>query len=220
MGRGKIDIRRIESSSSRKVTFAKRRVGLVKKAQELSILCDAEVGLIVFSPAGKLFEFASTSMLEVVDRYMKFTKERQILDHHEKDNHDPWHQEIRCLMKQVETLQSTCKHMKGEDIMNLNLKDLHQLEQQICIGLSHIKARKDHLLLEEIEALKHKEKQLHVETKGLNDKIMEIHKLLEMATSQPKNTTIPPFLIQPHQPNLRDSQKSPITSLQLGLFKA
>ena len=59
MGRGKIDIRRIENSSSRKVTFSKRRVGLVKKAQELSILCDAQVGLLIVSPAGKLFEYSN-----------------------------------------------------------------------------------------------------------------------------------------------------------------
>lgn len=60
MGRGKIVIRRIDNSASRQVTFSKRRKGLVKKAKELSILCDAEVGLIIFSSSGKHYEFAST----------------------------------------------------------------------------------------------------------------------------------------------------------------
>ncbi|CAJ1936169.1 unnamed protein product [Sphenostylis stenocarpa] len=77
MGRGKIVIRRIDNSSSRQVTFSKRRGGLVKKARELSILCDAEVGLIVFSSTGKLYEFASTSMKSVIDRYNKVKE-----DHH------------------------------------------------------------------------------------------------------------------------------------------
>ena len=49
MGRGKTVIRRIDNSTSRQVTFCKRRNGLLKKAKELSILCDAEVGLIIFS---------------------------------------------------------------------------------------------------------------------------------------------------------------------------
>jgi hypothetical protein len=55
-----ISIRRIDNSAARQVTFSKRRRGLFKKAEELSILCDAEVGLAVFSAAGKLFQFANS----------------------------------------------------------------------------------------------------------------------------------------------------------------
>ncbi|KAM0934587.1 putative transcription factor MADS-type1 family [Dioscorea sansibarensis] len=62
MGRGKTEMRRIENTTSRQVTFSKRRNGLLKKAFELSVLCDAEVALIVFSPRGKLYEFASSSL--------------------------------------------------------------------------------------------------------------------------------------------------------------
>jgi len=60
MGRGKIEIKRIDNATSRQVTFSKRRSGLFKKAKELAILCDAEVGLIVFSSTGRLYDFAST----------------------------------------------------------------------------------------------------------------------------------------------------------------
>lgn len=60
MGRGKIEIKKIENANSRQVTFSKRRVGLLKKASELAILCDAQVGVIIFSNTGKLFEFSST----------------------------------------------------------------------------------------------------------------------------------------------------------------
>ncbi|KAF2296529.1 hypothetical protein GH714_040537 [Hevea brasiliensis] len=63
MGRGKIVIRRIDNSTSRQVTFSKRRSGLLKKARELSILCDAEVGVIIFSSTGKLYDYASTRTL-------------------------------------------------------------------------------------------------------------------------------------------------------------
>ncbi|BBN67209.1 K-box region and MADS-box transcription factor family protein [Prunus dulcis] len=64
MGRGKIVIRRIDNSTSRQVTFSKRRNGLLKKAKELSILCDAEVGLIIFSSTGRLYDYASTSNVQ------------------------------------------------------------------------------------------------------------------------------------------------------------
>ncbi|RWW13095.1 hypothetical protein GW17_00023207 [Ensete ventricosum] len=60
MVRGKTEMRRIENAASRQVTFSKRRNGLLKKAYELSVLCDAEVAVIVFSPRGKLYEFSSS----------------------------------------------------------------------------------------------------------------------------------------------------------------
>ena len=60
MGRGKIEIKKIENANSRQVTFSKRRNGLLKKAYELGDLCDAEVAVIIFSNTGKLFEFASS----------------------------------------------------------------------------------------------------------------------------------------------------------------
>uniref|UniRef100_A0A0E0NKI9 Uncharacterized protein n=1 Tax=Oryza rufipogon TaxID=4529 RepID=A0A0E0NKI9_ORYRU len=75
MGRGKIVIRRIDNSTSRQVTFSKRRNGLLKKAKELSILCDAEVGLVVFSSTGRLYEFSSTNMKTVIDRYTNAKEE-------------------------------------------------------------------------------------------------------------------------------------------------
>ncbi|KAJ6997546.1 hypothetical protein NC653_013957 [Populus alba x Populus x berolinensis] len=71
MGRGKIEIRRIDNSTSRQVTFSKRRSGLLKKAKELAILCDAEVGVMIFSSTGKLYDFSSTSMKSIMERYNK-----------------------------------------------------------------------------------------------------------------------------------------------------
>ncbi|XP_025685539.1 uncharacterized protein [Arachis hypogaea] len=59
MGRGKIEIKRIENTTNRQVTFCKHRNGLLKKAYELSVLCDAEVALIVFSSRGRLYEYAN-----------------------------------------------------------------------------------------------------------------------------------------------------------------
>lgn len=61
MGRGRVELKRIENKINRQVTFAKRRNGLLKKAYELSVLCDAEVALIIFSNRGKQYEFCSGS---------------------------------------------------------------------------------------------------------------------------------------------------------------
>lgn len=59
MGRGRVQLKRIENKINRQVTFSKRRTGLLKKSHELSVLCDADVALIVFSSKGKLFEYSS-----------------------------------------------------------------------------------------------------------------------------------------------------------------
>ncbi|WVY90920.1 hypothetical protein V8G54_036434 [Vigna mungo] len=70
-GRGKIEIKRIENTTNRQVTFCKRRNGLLKKAYELSVLCDAEVALVVFSSRGRLYEYANNSVRGTIDRYKK-----------------------------------------------------------------------------------------------------------------------------------------------------
>ncbi|XP_062217675.1 agamous-like MADS-box protein AGL29 [Phragmites australis] len=49
LGRQKIEIKPIQNEEARQVCFSKRRQGLFKKASELSILCGAMIGAIVFS---------------------------------------------------------------------------------------------------------------------------------------------------------------------------
>lgn len=61
MGRGRVQLKRIENKINRQVTFSKRRSGLLKKAHEISVLCDAEVAVIVFSTKGKLYEYSTDS---------------------------------------------------------------------------------------------------------------------------------------------------------------
>ncbi|KAK9231483.1 hypothetical protein WN943_021718 [Citrus x changshan-huyou] len=60
MAREKIQIKKIDNATARQVTFSKRRRGIFKKAEELSVLCDADVALIIFSATGKLFEYSSS----------------------------------------------------------------------------------------------------------------------------------------------------------------
>lgn len=65
MARGKVQLKRIENPVHRQVTFCKRRAGLLKKAKELSVLCDAEIGLFIFSAHGKLYELATKGSLSL-----------------------------------------------------------------------------------------------------------------------------------------------------------
>ncbi|XP_037122061.1 myocyte-specific enhancer factor 2C-like [Syngnathus acus] len=69
MGRKKIQIARIVDERNRHVTFTKRKFGLMKKAYELSVLCDCEIALIVFNSANRLFQYASTDMDKVLLKY-------------------------------------------------------------------------------------------------------------------------------------------------------
>ncbi|KAF9686167.1 hypothetical protein SADUNF_Sadunf03G0130300 [Salix dunnii] len=59
MGRKKVELKRIEKKICRQITFSKRRNGLIKKARDLSVLCDVQVALLVFSSSGKLYEFST-----------------------------------------------------------------------------------------------------------------------------------------------------------------
>lgn len=61
MGRGKIEIKRIENSTNRQVTFSKRRNGIIKKAREISVLCESEIAIVIFSSLGKMSEFCSAN---------------------------------------------------------------------------------------------------------------------------------------------------------------
>jgi len=72
MGRNKIKIERIANERNRQATFTKRKNGLIKKAMELSILCDCEIGLIIFNQTNKLFQYASEDVDKVIVRYADY----------------------------------------------------------------------------------------------------------------------------------------------------
>ncbi|KAL6146498.1 hypothetical protein ACLB2K_057177 [Fragaria x ananassa] len=63
------EIKKIEDLNAKQVTFSKRRNGLFRKAKRWSASYDAEVGVIVFSNTGKLYQFSSTSMEHTLLRY-------------------------------------------------------------------------------------------------------------------------------------------------------
>ncbi|THU73325.1 hypothetical protein C4D60_Mb04t21630 [Musa balbisiana] len=170
MGRGRVELKRIENKINRQVTFSKRRNGLLKKAYELSVLCDAEVALIIFSSRGKLYEFGSvgyttnTRSLSLIDRlhfrtsktlerYQRccYTSQDSNVSNREAQN---WYQEMAKLKARFESLQRSQRHLLGEDLGPLSVKELQQLERQLESALSQARQRKERHLGEINKQLK------------------------------------------------------------------
>uniref|UniRef100_A0ACD5ZIS6 Uncharacterized protein n=1 Tax=Avena sativa TaxID=4498 RepID=A0ACD5ZIS6_AVESA len=170
MGRGKIVIRRIDNSTSRQVTFSKRRNGIFKKAKELAILCDAEVGLMVFSSTGRLYEYSSTNMKSVIDRYGKTKEEQQVVSNPNSELKF-WQREAASLRQQLHNLQENHRQLMGEDLSGLNVKELQSIENQLEISLRGVRTKKDQILFDEIHELNRKGSLVHQENMELYKKI-------------------------------------------------
>ncbi|KAL3735021.1 hypothetical protein ACJRO7_024221 [Eucalyptus globulus] len=240
MGRGKIVIRRIDNTTSRQVTFSKRRNGLLKKARELAILCDAEVGVVIFSSTGKLYDFASSSMSKVIERYDKLKEETD-------QSASPmaelkyWQREAAILRQQLQHLQENHRQMMGEELSGLSIKELRNLENQLEMSLRGVRTKKDQVLMEEVRELNRKGNLLHQENLELHKKEnlfkqenMELYKkvygtrdanningahasLLPNRPSNDEDAQVPIHLqlSQPHHQNCETSSKTTNLGLQL-----
>nr|QWX93743.1 MADS-box protein 4 [Cunninghamia lanceolata] len=173
MGRGKIEIKRIENRTNRQVTFSKRRGGLIKKAYELSVLCQAEVGLIIFSSRGKLYEYGSHSVNRTIERYKRTCAKGKECETTTNSNIEHLKVEVTNLRHQVDILMNEKRHLEGENISSLDIKQLKQLEIYLERGLERVRSKKDDMLLQEIETIQQKEQFLLVQNQLLRDKITE-----------------------------------------------
>ncbi|KAK8921102.1 MADS-box transcription factor 13 [Platanthera zijinensis] len=123
MGRVKLQIKRIANDTNRQVTFSKRRNGLIKKAYELSVLCDIKIMLIMFSHSGKLSYFAGRHRVEdVLSHYIN-------LPDHERGG----------VSLNKESLMRTLKKLKCESDMAAQLANpgvvnskVEELQLEIC----------------------------------------------------------------------------------------
>ncbi|CAO2829496.1 unnamed protein product [Amaranthus hypochondriacus] len=172
MGRGKIVIERIDNSTSRQVTFSKRRKGLLKKAKELAILCDAEVGVIIFSSTSKLYEYSSSSMKSVTDRYKKAKQEQHHLNSESELKF--WRQEAEITRQQLQDLHESHRQLMGQKLSGLNIEELQSLEDQLEISLRGIRTKKEQILTDEIQELNHKGNMIQQENMELCEKLCNL----------------------------------------------
>ncbi|XP_077229636.1 agamous-like MADS-box protein MADS4 [Tasmannia lanceolata] len=179
MGRGRVELKRIENKINRQVTFAKRRNGLLKKAYELSVLCDAEVALIIFSNRGKLFEFcSSSSTIKTLERYQKcnYGAPETVVITRETQNS---RQEYLKLKARVEDLQRSQRHLQGEDLGPLSGKDLEQLERQLDMSLKNIRSTRTQCMLDQLSDLQRREQMLCEANRALKRRFEESHQAWE-----------------------------------------
>ncbi|PKA66784.1 MADS-box transcription factor 2 [Apostasia shenzhenica] len=210
MGRGKIEIKRIENSTNRQVTFSKRRNGIMKKAREISVLCDAQVSLVIFSSLGKMSEYCSpsTTLSKMLERYQQ-NSGKKLWD----AKHENLSAEIDRIKKENDNMQIELRHLKGEDVNSLNPKELIPIEEALQNGLASVREKQ----MDFLKMLKKKEMMLEEENKRLTyllhhqqlamegsmrDLDISYHqKDREFASQMPMT-----FRLQPIQPNLQGNK--------------
>ncbi|ONI19959.1 hypothetical protein PRUPE_3G307800 [Prunus persica] len=196
MGRGKVQLKRIDDKIRRQVTFSKRRSGLIKKARELSVLCSVEVGLIIFSAKGRLYEFCSGERFQLVELNTLHKEEKNLVlfanlgkvleryqIHNDEENAAPksgggtgknpseWNGLCAGPNRSLKTIQS---ELEAQNIENLDVTELTQLEKQLDTLLRQTRSRKTQLMMDSLTALIEKEKQLQEEKLLMEKEIAEL----------------------------------------------
>ncbi|XP_024969701.1 truncated transcription factor CAULIFLOWER A-like isoform X2 [Cynara cardunculus var. scolymus] len=168
MGRGKVELKRIEDKSSRQVSFSKRRNGLMKKTHELAVLCDVDVALFIFSGRGRLYEFSTgESMIKLLTRYQSYKKTEELtrISVHKKLDSEN-------VCSADELTQILKWHLEENNIQLLDTTGLNQLEQQLDSLLQQVRIRKTQQMMEVVKALQEEEMQLKKERNFMMEEIM------------------------------------------------
>ncbi|KAL6979652.1 hypothetical protein U1Q18_021309 [Sarracenia purpurea var. burkii] len=190
MVRGKTQMKKIEDVTSRQVTFSKRKRGLLKKAFELSVLCDVEVALIIFSTRGKFYEFSSLSMNKTIERYQRHANKLGTDDIPVHEDFQTLKEKEVFMSNKIELLEVSKRKLLGDCLESCSIDELQQIEEQLGQSLSNIKARKDLLLKEKTEQLQKMEKALEEENATLRKKSQMLQ------SSHPSHPLITPPLVR------------------------
>ncbi|XP_077218061.1 agamous-like MADS-box protein AGL80 [Tasmannia lanceolata] len=150
MARKKVTLAWITNDSARKVTLRKRRKGLMKKARELSTLCDAEVGVIVYGPNDPQPEvWAEPDMDRIIHKFksmpvMEQTKKRLNLEGFIRQRISKLREKsMKVEKKNRETemtiLMNQCLAGKGLD--DAKMEDLNDLAWLIDVKMKSVEER-------------------------------------------------------------------------------
>ncbi|KAL9177497.1 hypothetical protein ABFS82_01G062400 [Erythranthe guttata] len=178
MAREKMKIKKIANVAARQVTLTKRRKGLFKKAEELSILCDAEIGLLIISSSSitpiHFFTYATTSMKDIIERYKLHSKNLDELEQPSELQQLVRDSNFSEINKEVAERSHQLRRMREEELQGLSIDELHRLEQSMEAGLRRIMEKKEEKIMREINQLQEKMMQLMEGNKLLRREVMDI----------------------------------------------
>ncbi|KAJ4841813.1 hypothetical protein Tsubulata_041037 [Turnera subulata] len=146
-GKQKIDMKEIEKKENKLITFSKRKSGIYKKACELSTLTGAEVGVVIISPAGKPFSFATSSIESMANRLLgrhlrtSIDQAHSIVEAHRQIRINNLNREYNELFRSLENEKEKTKILTGK----LKEKDykgwwdvkINQLSKDELVGLEN-----------------------------------------------------------------------------------
>ncbi|KAL8259283.1 hypothetical protein R6Q59_027236 [Mikania micrantha] len=141
MGRGKVELKRIEDKVSRQVSFTKRRNGLMKKAHELSVLCDVDIALFAFSPGrDRLYEFSTNNrMTEILNRYQHYKHAEEAVLRNVR-------QEQTLQFRDADELTHMIQwHLNEHKVRHSNVTELCKLEKQTETILQQVRNKQKQL---------------------------------------------------------------------------
>ncbi|KAJ3675328.1 hypothetical protein LUZ60_004370 [Juncus effusus] len=197
MVRGKVQMKRVENPVYRQITFCKRHAGLLKKANELAVLCDAEIGVIVFSDHGKLYESATNgNMQSLIARYKANTS--RALGKGGGGNQTQFTEEETMILKnQNNLLQKGIRYMNGGQATSshMTFDELQVLERMLEDLIPHIRSAKTEILSQQIKMLRDQEGILQTTNLLLQEKMVEtnlgfLERPREMILNVPYNPLI------------------------------
>ncbi|KAL8098114.1 hypothetical protein AgCh_031035 [Apium graveolens] len=145
MGRVKLKIKRLENTSNRQVTYSKRRGGILKKAKELSILCDIDIVLLMFSPTGKptMFTGARSNIEDVIARFAQLTSQERAK--RKLESLEVLRKTFKKLDHDINIDEFLCSsHWSNPDEID-NIEHLRQMEESLSQSLSQIRIHKENL---------------------------------------------------------------------------
>nr|CAB3487142.1 unnamed protein product [Digitaria exilis] len=141
-------------------------MGLLKKAKELSVLCDADIGVIVISPHGKIYDLATNGNMQgLIERYRRTYSEM----------HGAIQEEVLALTHEIDLFQKGLRYMHGENVINhMNLGELQALENNLEMWVNNIRSKKMQIMSKEIEVLRNKEGILQAANGILQERVLDM----------------------------------------------
>ncbi|KAI4335877.1 hypothetical protein L6164_014479 [Bauhinia variegata] len=116
----------------------------------------------------------SDSIMKTLEKYQRYSYGSLQSTRPTSDSTQSSYQDYLRLKATVEHLQRSQRNLLGEDLSEMNTKDLDQLENQLEVALRNIRSTKTQFMLDQLADLQNREKVLNETTNALRRKLEEI----------------------------------------------